>query len=44
MNPYAVPAAAAADRHRPADLVTGPTRERLAALLTVVRRRQAGAR
>ncbi|MFI2505682.1 hypothetical protein [Streptomyces sp. NPDC018972] len=42
MNPYAVLAAAAADWHRLADLVTGPTRERLAALLTVVRRRQAG--
>ncbi|WP_225632061.1 hypothetical protein [Streptomyces solaniscabiei] len=42
MNPYAVLAAAAAEWHRLADRVTGPTRERLAALLTVVRHREAG--
>ncbi|MEU3658299.1 hypothetical protein AB0E77_00830 [Streptomyces sp. NPDC032940] len=42
MNPYAVLAAAAAQWHRLADRVTGPTRERLAALLTVVRHREAG--
>ncbi|MET8247716.1 hypothetical protein ABZV31_26905 [Streptomyces sp. NPDC005202] len=40
MNPYAVLAAAAAGWDRFADRIAEPTRERLAALLAVVRHRR----